>query len=367
MKCEKCAKEATYSCDCLVINHTVNSTSTRIGTTVNTTTVKTQSAAGVEKVGLCDDCLKKAKWKNRHMFMSWKLGCVIGLGLPIGILLVLIGIFNKNNTGGIPALEDAGGILALTSSVLYMIFYFIIDPARTMKKLRESPYMAFHMLRIKNEIELNQDGTRQLLVPIGANYYKDKDEFDDVNSLLMTETKKKIYENIIAPGKWRELSTLSSLLDLISNAPASDGKAASPAPAPAVKSAPDAVDTLMVYLDIDKLGGGVYGYAAGKAVAQAAPASMLEGVSVSSGDSNATLYGSQNEYVVGLTGRRSVLDPVKEKLLADRELKELLSNSGIRMGGREPLVADGSVQNGSLLDSNSWCAQGFRDAWKKTE
>lgn len=363
MICENCSKEATYSCDCLVINHTVNSTSMRIGTAVKTTTMKTESAAGVEKVGLCDDCLKKAKWKNRHMFMSWKLGCVLGLGLPVGILLGLIGMFNKNNTGGIPALETAGGILALTSSVLYMIFYFILDPIKTMKKLKESPYMAFHKLRIKNEIELDQDGSRQLLVPIGENYYKDKDEFDDVNSLLMTETKKKVYDNI---GKWKELSSLSSLLNLLSNAPASGGKA-SPAPAPAVKSAPDAVDTLMVYLDIDKLGGGVYGYAAGKVVAQAAPVSMLEGVSVSSGDSNATLYGSQNEYVVGLTGRRSVLDAVKEKLLADHELKELLSKSGIRMGGSEPLVADGSVQNGSLLGSNSWCAQGFRDAWKKPE
>lgn len=143
-------------------------------------------------------------------------------------------------------------------------------------------------------------------------------------------------------------------------------KKSKPAPKPA---ASDPVETLLVYMDIDKLDSGVYGMAAGQAVAKAVPARLLEGMRLSSGDSNATLRGSANEYVIGITGRASALREAESRLRADEGLKALLSASGIRRGSGEPLVLDGTVQGGELVNppghSTSFCGAGFKDAWKK--
>ena len=136
-------------------------------------------------------------------------------------------------------------------------------------------------------------------------------------------------------------------------------------------------DMLMVYLDIDKLDSGVYGHAAGKALGNALPASELEGITVSSGDSAATLNGAANEYVVCLAGDGVRLDRIEALLCADTALTSLLSGTGIRRGNailssgavKEPLVADGTVRNGELIPpaghSLSFCAAGFNDVWKK--
>ena len=144
---------------------------------------------------------------------------------------------------------------------------------------------------------------------------------------------------------------------------------AAPRPAAPRPVAPDPVETLLVYLDIDKLDSGVYGLAAGQAVAKAVPASMLEGMILSSGDSNATLRGSANEYVIGIRGRASALREAEARLRSSGELTALLSASGIRRGAGEPLVVDGTVQNGELVNppghSTSFCGAGFKDAWKK--
>lgn len=129
---------------------------------------------------------------------------------------------------------------------------------------------------------------------------------------------------------------------------------------------------LLVYLDIDKLGGGAYGLAAGRSVASAAPASMMEGVRVSSGDSRATLFGSANEYIVRLDGIDSVLDAVEDCLRADTALADVLSPTGIRRGSvDESLVEDGCVRGGTLDNppgrDGSWCATGFRNAWAEAK
>ena len=140
----------------------------------------------------------------------------------------------------------------------------------------------------------------------------------------------------------------------------SRSKAASPA-----QDAP-----LLIYLDIDRLGGGFYGLAAGQAVARAISAADLEGIAVSSGDSAATLAGSANEYVIGLSGEASRLDRIEAALRSDAALGDLLSHTGIcRSRSDEPLVADGVVRDGVLVDppghGSSFCANGFRGIWQK--
>ena len=163
-----------------------------------------------------------------------------------------------------------------------------------------------------------------------------------------------------------------------------------------MKSRTSSNGPLTVYLDIDKLGGGVYGLSAGRAVAGAVPAAMLEGMRVSSGDSRlaagqalgralpasemegiavfsgdsaATLNGSANEYAVAFSGNSAKLDRIEALLRDDKTIAGLLSGSGIRRGEtQEPLVADGTVQNGELTapagHSPSFCAVGFNKTWK---
>lgn len=130
-------------------------------------------------------------------------------------------------------------------------------------------------------------------------------------------------------------------------------------------------ELLTVYLDIDKLGSGVYGFAAGKALGKAIPPSELEGISVSSGDSAASLNGAANEYAVRFSGDGSRMDRIETLLRADRTLTDLLSDTGLqRRETNEPLVADGTVRNGKMTapagHSLSFCAAGFNDAWKET-
>ena len=149
------------------------------------------------------------------------------------------------------------------------------------------------------------------------------------------------------------------------------------APAGSAKpAAPRASGPVLVYMDIDKLGDGAYGLAAGRAVARAVPAAMMEGMSLFSGDSRATLNGTANEYVVGIAslsgmaGGDAALDAVEDRLRADAALKAVLSPSGIRRGQTdEPLVIDGTVQGGALVDpqgrGGSLCGAGMRNEWER--
>ena len=98
-------------------------------------------------------------------------------------------------------------------------------------------------------------------------------------------------------------------------------------------------------------------------------ADEMEGIAISSGDSAATLVGSANEYVIGLSGEASQLDRIEARLRSDAALGELLSRPGIRRSNaNEPLVADGMVREGELINppghGTSFCAAGFKDIWK---
>ena len=127
---------------------------------------------------------------------------------------------------------------------------------------------------------------------------------------------------------------------------------------------------LLVYFDIDRLGGGAYGLEAGRAIGRILPASIMENVQIFSGDSAASLSGGAGEYVVCMNGSDETISAAESRLRADPDLGRLLSSSGIRRGQtKEPLVQDGTVRGGKLAipegKSESFCAAGIRKEWEK--
>ena len=76
-----------------------------------------------------------------------------------------------------------------------------------------------------------------------------------------------------------------------------------------------------------------------------------------------------SEYVVCFPGNTVSLNGIEEKLNKNAELLNLLSKNGTRHAAcNEPLVADGLVRDGKLINppgqSTSFCAARFREVWK---
>ena len=146
---------------------------------------------------------------------------------------------------------------------------------------------------------------------------------------------------------------------------------AQPAPQPAA-SAVNEPGTLLVRFSIDKLNklSGSYGFQSGNLIGQAIPPSMLEGMTISDGDSAATLQGREYVCVVSISTsfNRSLLKEQIEPRIASNEqvracgaapLTQLVSSTS------EPLVADGIVRNGKIEGPGGWCASGLMSAWKE--
>ena len=127
---------------------------------------------------------------------------------------------------------------------------------------------------------------------------------------------------------------------------------------------------LLVRFNIDKLNdlSGSYGYQSGKLIGQAVPSKLMESMTVSDGDSAATLAGQEYVCIVSISSNDiSILKEKIEPLIT--------SNSDIQAYGaypvtqivsqtNEPLVMDGVVKNGKIIGNGGWCANGFMDAWK---
>ncbi len=203
MKCEKCENEAVYTLDCLVIENITNKQVTnRTYQTATVRTTKLQRAKGVEKVGLCEKCLLKRKKEANAAPLTLYLPA---LGMLLGLILGLIGITGKDVGGGNPVLETVGFIFAIVSWVICMIIFFFVIPQINKKAIKEKPWKAFHSLRLKHIANVDQEGTVELLIPLG-DFYTDYKDFCKTNSLLIPDTQKKIYDEFILTGKWKELS-----------------------------------------------------------------------------------------------------------------------------------------------------------------
>ena len=128
---------------------------------------------------------------------------------------------------------------------------------------------------------------------------------------------------------------------------------------------------LLVRFSIDKLNdlSGSYGYQSGKLIGMAVPADLLEGMTISDGDSAATLSGQEYVCLVSIASDdisvlRNKIEPLIRKSTGIIEnganpVTQIVSSTG------EPLVIDGVVRNGKIVGSGGWCANGFMAAWKE--
>lgn len=128
---------------------------------------------------------------------------------------------------------------------------------------------------------------------------------------------------------------------------------------------------LLVRYSIDKLNnlGGSYGFQSGKLIGKVVPASLMEGMSISDGDSAATLSGREYVCVVGIASNDiSILkQKIEPLILASEEIKECGDDpiTQVVNNTREPLVLDGIVSNGDIIGGGGWCANGFKEGWKE--
>lgn len=140
------------------------------------------------------------------------------------------------------------------------------------------------------------------------------------------------------------------------------------APAPTAQfSAPG---VLLVRFSIEKLNekSGVYGYVSGELIGKAVPADLLEGMTISDGDSAATLSGREYVCIVSIASpdSRILKEKIEPLILASEEIRACGAAplTQICAGTREPLVVDGVVRNGKIVGNGGWCASGFMGAWK---
>ena len=144
-----------------------------------------------------------------------------------------------------------------------------------------------------------------------------------------------------------------------------------PAPQPAA-SAADGPSTLLVRFSIDKLNklSGSYGYQSGKLIGQVVPPSLLEGMTISDGDSAATLQGREYVCIVSIStpSKRLLLkEQIEPRIAASEQVKACgaLPLTQLVSSSNEPLVADGIVRNGRIEGPGGWCASGFMSVWKE--
>lgn len=139
--------------------------------------------------------------------------------------------------------------------------------------------------------------------------------------------------------------------------------------APVRQTAPG---VLLVRFSIEQLNrrSGSYGFQSGRLIGQAVPAALLEGMTISDGDSAATLAGREYVCVVSIMAMDSAIlkEKIEPLILAS---KEILENGAYPVtqlvaGTSEPLVVDGVVRNGRIEGRGGWCANGLMSAWEAT-
>lgn len=129
--------------------------------------------------------------------------------------------------------------------------------------------------------------------------------------------------------------------------------------------------TLLIRFDINKAGGGAYGFACYSALFNAASLDLFDGCSFFDGDSKATLY-SDCEYVNCIAVQypsRERLDEIKAILEKNSEFCALLSTSPLAIYNGvvdEPLVSEGQVQNGVLV-GKGWGTAAWKGAKEKLQ
>lgn len=142
------------------------------------------------------------------------------------------------------------------------------------------------------------------------------------------------------------------------------------APAPSVAAQRTAPGVLLVRFSIDRLNElrGSYGFQSGMLIGRAVPASLLEGMVISDGDSAATLAGREYVCIVSIAASDSSIlkERIEPLILASEEIAENGAYPLTQLvdSTSEPLVMDGVVRNGTIEGPGGWCANGLASAWK---
>ena len=337
--CLKCgAMDPEHTLRCFAVKVSATPTTRTSGKRKVSATVTTETLSGVERCDFCTRCIRKKRLSHA---MLTGLGALL---LTAVVCILLAAIFIKGEAFA----RHASTVYTVIGIIAALLGLF----AFAGEMHRETPFIAVLLLkRIKGAAAKGI-----VYVPTDSSLYLSKDRSHPDLGVFKSRTGLKtgigdaVFTRYIATG------TGDAAVDRLI------ARQEDPA---------DAIGTLAIGLDIDKLGGETYARSAGRAVARAVPAAMLEGVGLLSGDSKAARRGSVREFIVALRGRTTALDAVETRLRASPALTALLSPAGIRRDpSGEPLSADGTVQNGVLNDPpggrESPCAAGFRDVWKQS-
>lgn len=123
-----------------------------------------------------------------------------------------------------------------------------------------------------------------------------------------------------------------------------------------------------ILFNIDDLEGGLYGYAAYKILFEALDTRIIAGCALADGDTNATLSGSANQYVIAISAPSPSVIANVRTALSKSNAKGLLPLGARFMEDAqvrsEPLVQSTLIaSNGDLIN----CTTGWvMEAWKRT-
>ena len=181
MKCTNCQNaEATYTENCLVVEHTSEKFLSQLRISERLTGTKT--------VGLCDKCRRKAAFnrKDRTKVGFWtEIFSVVAIAG--GVFFILMGLSVSSEEGTRPWVGYLVGGTIAGAGVIALILLLIVFPIYLNKK--------------KQYVFIPWASTgKEIYVPYKKSYYNNKLSFDRINNTLLKGTSEKIYKLIESDG-----------------------------------------------------------------------------------------------------------------------------------------------------------------------
>ncbi len=200
MNCIRCQEQpATITCDCLTFERQSSDVGYDISSGTKTVRVHEYSN-GVSEAGLCEKCAKTiAFWEPKVLFprLYTRFYLIWGaLELICFAVLCIGGCSQKkgdesNNIWIIVCLSVMFAMLAAA-----LVFELILRIRGARKRTERDKLL----IGCAKSHPYKKTRIRKSYVPLGQGLYKDYTAFRKVNSDIMEENAKKVYERIVAPG-----------------------------------------------------------------------------------------------------------------------------------------------------------------------
>ncbi len=193
MICIRCReKPAEESCPCLILESRSDTAWTAGGQAVRTT----EYAAGFEEAGLCQSCRKKIAFREpkalfpkayRTFYLIW------GVLSAVWIVSLIIAASAPKVKGVFGPIAIITALAALASLIVFETAVRILGSAKRLKRSR---------LLIACAVKYPYKGhySNRNYIPFGSDFYTDYASFRRVNSEILEDNAKKIYERLIKPG-----------------------------------------------------------------------------------------------------------------------------------------------------------------------